>query len=60
MLESLVIHNSFISDVYIEDIYGMKFQIHDIHPDQYFIQPQHDQNLIHLYYNHCVYNSVDI
>ena len=38
MLLSLVIHNSFISDVYMEDISDITCQIHHLHLEQYFIQ----------------------
>ena len=44
MLTSLVIHNSFVSDVFVGDISDMKCQLCYIYLKQYFIQPKHDQN----------------
>ena len=34
LLEYLVIHNSFVSDVYMEDIAKIKFQFHHLHLEQ--------------------------
>ena len=48
MLEYLVIHSSFFSGVYMEDIVDMKFQLHHLHLGQYFIQLKHDQNCQYL------------
>ena len=48
MLEYLIIHNIFVSGVYMEDIADMKCQLHHIHLEQYFIKPKHDQNFRHL------------
>ena len=38
MIASLVIHNSFVYDVYMEDIANMKCQLHHIQMEEYFIQ----------------------
>ena len=38
MLEYFVVHNMCFYDVYMEDIYNIKYQIHHTHLDQYFIQ----------------------
>ena len=48
MLESLVIHHSFFSDVYREDIADIKCQLHHLHLEQYFIQQKHYQNFQHF------------
>ena len=48
MLESLVIINSFVTDVYMEYIADMKCQLHHIHMEKYFIQQKRDQNFQHL------------
>ena len=37
LLASLVVHNSFVSYLYMEDIADMKFQLHHLHLEQYFI-----------------------
>ena len=47
MLEYLIIHKSFVIDVYMEDMANMKFQIHHLHLEKYFIQQKHDQNFRH-------------
>ena len=44
----LVIHNSFVSNVYIKDIADMKCHIHHLHSEQYFIEQKHDQNFRHF------------
>ena len=44
MLSYLVIHNSFVSDVFWEDIADMKFQLHRLYLEQCYIKPKHDQN----------------
>ena len=48
MLVSLVIQKSFVSDVYMDDISGIKYQPYHLHLEQYFIQQRHDQNFQHL------------
>ena len=49
MLVYLVIDNSFVSDVYMDDISKIKCQVHHLHLDQLFIQPRHDENCRHLF-----------
>ena len=49
MLEYLVIHNSSVTDIYIEDISDMKFQLHQFHLDQYFIQQKQENDCRHLF-----------
>ena len=44
MLASLAIHNSFVSDVYMDDISAMVCQIHHLHLKQYFIKNIYHQN----------------
>ena len=44
MSASLVIHNSFASDIYMEDIANMICQLLHLHLEQYFIEQKHDQN----------------
>ena len=48
MLESLIIHNIFVTGVLIEDIDEMKYQLHHIHLEQCSIQQLHDQDCQHL------------
>ena len=48
ILESLVDINRFVSNVYMDDIANMIFQLHHLHLEQYCIQRQHDQNYRHL------------
>ena len=48
MLEYLIIHKSFVIDVYMEDMANMKFQIHHLHLEQYFIQKERNKNGRHL------------
>ena len=43
MLTYLVIHNCFVSDVYIEDISSTECQLHHIHLEEYFIELNHIQ-----------------
>ena len=38
MLESLVIINSFFTDVYMEDIQDKKFHLHHIHLEQFLLK----------------------
>ena len=42
MLSYLEILNSFVSDVYMEDIADMICQFHHLQLEQYFIQQKHD------------------
>ena len=44
----LVIHNSLVSDVYMDDIAGMKYFLHHLHFEQYFIQQKHYLNFRHF------------
>ena len=44
LLISLVIHKSFVSDKYMEDIDNMKCQPHYSHLEQYLSQSKYDQN----------------
>ena len=48
MFPFFVIHNSFVSDVYLYNISDMKCQIHHLHLEQYFIQQKHNQNFRYL------------
>ena len=48
MLEYLEIHNSFVSDVYMEDISNMLCQFYRLHLEQQFIQQQHYHTRRHL------------
>ena len=48
MLSSVVIHNSFFSDVCMDDIANMKYQIFHLHLEQYCIQQKYDQSCQHL------------
>ena len=48
MLEYLETHNSFVSDVYMDDIADMICQLQHSHLEQYFIQQKHDINFQHL------------
>ena len=48
MLAPLLINNSFVSDVYMDDISGMIYQLHHLNFEQDFIQHKHDQNWQHL------------
>ena len=47
MFAYLVIYNSFVSDIYMEDIADTKYQLHHLHLEKYFIQQKHDQNFRH-------------
>ena len=47
-LEYLVIQNSLVSGVYMDDIFGMEYQLHHLHFRKYFIQQQHDVSGRHL------------
>ena len=46
MLTYLETHNIFFTDVYIEDIADMKYQVHRLHFEQYFIQQKYDQDFL--------------
>ena len=48
MLACLVIINSFVIDVYMEDIADMKCQIHHIHLEKVFIQKNQENNCRYL------------
>ena len=48
MLAFLVNINSFVSDVYMDNIADTICQIHYSHLEQYFIQQKHDLNFRHL------------
>ena len=48
VLESLVIHNSFLSDAYMDDIADLKYQLHRLHLEKYFNQQRHALNCQHL------------
>ena len=60
MLESMVIQNSFLSDVYRYDIVDIEFHLHHLHLVQYFIEQKCGKNCRHLCQYYCVSTSVDI
>ena len=47
MLTCLDIHNSFVSDVYMDDIADTIRQLYHLHLNQYYIKQQHDRNCGH-------------
>ena len=44
----LAFHNSYGSNVYMDDIADMICHIYHFHLDQYYIQQKHDPNRLHL------------
>ena len=48
MVEYLVINNIFVSDLYMDDIANMKYQLHHLHLEQSLIKQINDLNLRHL------------
>ena len=48
MVEYLVINNIFVSDLYMDDIANMKYQLHHLHLEQSLTKQINDLNLRHL------------
>ena len=59
MLASLEINNSFVSDIYMDDISKMIRQLRHLHLEQSFIRQKHDLNFLHLCQHYCVSTSSD-
>ena len=57
MLKSLVVHNNYVTDVYIEPILVMKYQLDQFHMQQSFIQ-QKQEFFQSSCYNQFLYTSV--
>ena len=48
ILLSLLIQKSCVSDAYTDDTSNMKYHLHHLHLEKYFIQQKHDINLQQL------------
>ena len=57
MLAYVVNLNRFVSDVYMDNISNMIYQLHHSHSEQFFNQQQHYENCLHLCYHYCVSTS---
>ena len=60
MLSYLVIHNCFVSGVFMEDIADMKYQLHYIHLVKDFIKPKHIKQRIIKISKVCVRITVSL